>query len=244
MEIDREESAYVRLFNTIKAAKDVAEALTVLRDDFCEVAHITYHHAQTLSGQIAVDAPFVRTTYPDKWIARYLLKGYVTIDPIVREGLSRQLPFNWSEVELRPESIVLFTDFQAHGLGADGYSKPIIDKAGRRALLSLNSKPDTANWSTYVGTHQQEWAELAYVVHRKAIVELYGEKDPVPQIGPREIQTLYWIGQGKEAKDIGVILGISEHTVRSYMRSVRFKLDCANLSQAVAKAMMLRLIKA
>jgi DNA-binding CsgD family transcriptional regulator len=39
-------------------------------------------------------------------------------------------------------------------------------------------------------------------------------------------------------------LGISEHTVRSYMRSVRFKLDCANLSQAVAKAMMLRLIKA
>ena len=56
MEIDREEFAYVRLFNTIKAAKDVAEALTVLRDDFCEVAHITYHHAQTLSGQIAVDA--------------------------------------------------------------------------------------------------------------------------------------------------------------------------------------------
>lgn len=234
--------AFESAFAAIKTAKDVAVAIEAIRDHY-GLAHITYHHAQTVPGKMAVDAPFVRTTYPDAWVARYLMKGYVAVDPIVREGLLRTLPFDWSEVEIGSECADLFADFGAHGLGANGYSIPITDKAGRRALLSLNSHPAEKDWCARVREHQQDWIDLAHVVHRKAIFELYGDHDPIPLISPRELETLYWVGQGKEAKDIAVILAISEHTVRSYMRSVRFKLDCSSLTQAVAKAVTLRLIK-
>lgn len=240
---DSETLIYERAFGAIKSAADVGAAIAALRDCYEDVAHVTYHHAQTITRGTAVDAPFVRTTYPDSWVARYLLKGYVSIDPIVREGLLRQLPFDWTEVDVGPECFELFADFQKSGLSPNGYSIPVIDKVSRRALVSFNAHPHVTDWTGYVQRHQQDWAELAHTLHRKAVVELYGDKDPLPQISPRELETLYWIGQGKESKDIAIILAISEHTVRTYMRSVRFKLDCANLSQAVAKAMSLRLIK-
>lgn len=233
---------YEAAFASIKDANDVSFAIDVLRKNY-DIAHVTYHHAQTVPGKTAADAPFVRTTYPYAWVSRYLLKGYVSIDPIVREGMLRTLPFRWDEVEVGPECFELFADFQKHGLGAEGYSIPIFDKTGRRALVSLNARSEFPGWSDYVYRHQQDWAELAYLLHQKAIFELYGEKNPAPHLSPRELETLYWIGQGKEAKDIAVILAISEHTVRTYMRSSRFKLDCANVAQAVAKAIGLRLIK-
>ncbi|WP_288427447.1 LuxR family transcriptional regulator [uncultured Agrobacterium sp.] len=228
----------------IESAQSLQDAITAFRDAYKPVAHATYHHAQTIQIDLGVDAPFVRTTYPDRWIARYLLKGYVKVDPIVGEGLSRSLPFYWSELEASKASADLFDDFQAFGFGLDGYSIPIIDKVGRRALLSFNASLGGSDWDNYVVEHRQDWMDLAHVLHRRAIIELYGKRDPVPQMSPRELETLYWIGQGKDAADIALILKISEFTVRTYMRSVRFKLDCSNLPQAVAKAVTLRLIKA
>lgn len=225
-------------------AQSVQEAITAFRDTYERIGHATYHHAQTLQIDLDVDAPFVRTTYPDGWIARYLLNGYVKVDPIVREGLSRGLPFYWSELEASRASADLFDDFQEFGFSPQGYSIPIVDKTGRRALLSLNASLHASDWAEYVLEHQRDWMELAHIIHRRAIIELYGKRDPVPQMSPRELETLYWIGQGKDAADIALILKISEFTVRTYMRSVRFKLDCSNLPQAVAKAGKLRLIKA
>jgi DNA-binding CsgD family transcriptional regulator len=239
-DVDRE-ITYEQTANSIKAAKDVASALNAFRENYEAIAHVTYHHAQTITNS-DIDAPFVRTTYPESWVARYLLKDYVKIDPVLREGISRSLPFNWSEIQIDERSMELFADFQSHGLNVNGYSIPITDKIKRRALLSINAKNSSPNWGYHVELHRIDWINLAYSIHRKAIVELYGEQDPIPQMSPREIEILHWVSKGKEAKEIAIILTISEHTVRAYMRSVRFKLDCTNLSQAVGKAAMLHLI--
>lgn len=241
MEEKTRESVFEETANAIRAAKDVTAALLVFRASYEEVAHVTYHHAHTISAS-EVDAPYVRTTYPESWVARYLLKDYVKIDPVLREGITRSFPFDWSEIDINEKAMELFKDFQNHGLGLNGYSVPITDKVKRRALLSVNAKADTQNWYDHVQMYRNGWINLAYAIHRKAIVELYGEQDPVPQLSPREIEILFWVSKGKEAKEIAKILKISEHTVRAYMRSVRFKLDCTNLSQAVAKAATLHLI--
>ncbi|MBF2716831.1 LuxR family transcriptional regulator [Agrobacterium vitis] len=243
MRIDHDQSLFEKTFNQIKLSRNTSLAVLILRDNYSALAHVTYHHAHTVLGKMTVDAPFVKTTYPDAWIGRYIIQGYAAIDPVVQEGTKRMLPFRWAEIEVKPESSALFTEFEAHGLGGTGYSIPIIDRAGRRALLSLNFSPDFTEWEEYVNLYQSEWSELAHLIHKQAIEEMYGDKDPAPQISPRELETLYWVGQGKEAAGIAVILGISEHTVRTYMRSARSKLDCATLAQAVAKAMTLRLIK-
>ncbi|MEP2981562.1 MAG: LuxR family transcriptional regulator [Lentilitoribacter sp.] len=230
-----------KAFDAIVGAKDVEKALYLIRDHY-PVGHCTYHLAQTITIEQNVDAPFVRTTYPSDWVARYLLKDYVKIDPVLKEGMLRALPFDWSEIEPDKDAIELLVEFQSHGLGAGGYSIPITDKVGRRALFSLNSHKNEDAWDSIVEQFKEDWLELSQTLHKKAINELYGDVDPAPVLSRRELQTLHWTAMGKDYKDIAIILDVSEHTVRTYMRTARFKLNCSTMAQAVAKATKLRLI--
>ena len=231
------------IFREIENAENVAKAVFVLRDGY-SLGHVTYHMAQTITGDVQIDSPFVRTTYPSDWVAHYLTRSYVTIDPVVTEGLKRSLPFDWSELEPTQEAMAMMIEFQAHGMGNHGFSIPVTDKVGRRALMSVNSKAGETNWPAFVKSFRQDWVELAHVLHKKAIIELFGDVDPVPVLSPRELETLHWSAQGKDYKEIALIVGISDHTVRTYMRSARYKLNCSNMSQAVAKAIKLHLIDA
>jgi DNA-binding CsgD family transcriptional regulator len=229
------------VFRDIKESPDVESAVQKFRDGY-NLGHVTYHLAQTVSGELQIDSPFVRTTYPSSWVTRYLIKGYVKVDPIIKEGLQRALPFDWSEVDIGPDAIQMLADFQTHGLGMQGFSIPITDKSGRRALLSLNGRVDEPHWNSHVIRCSRDWIDLAQALHKKAIIELYGDVDPAPALSPRELETLFWTARGKDYKEISMIVDVSEHTIRTYMRSARFKLDCSNLTQAVAKAIKLKLI--
>ena len=226
-------------YEEIKGAVSVEKAVFALRDRY-QLANVTYHLAQTVQGN--VDSPYVRTTYPDAWVARYLLKDYVKVDPIVREGFARQLPFDWSEVEITPAAYELMTEAISNGVGPAGYSMPVTDKAGRRALVSFNSAVFGDPWNTIVAANREHWAELAQLLHSKAVTEVVGTDVGVPPLGSRELECLYWTAQGKEAKEIAHLLQISENTTRDYLKSARNKLQCANITKAVTTAIKLRLI--
>ncbi len=223
----------------IATANLVSAALSLMRD-YYGLTHVTYHLAQTVAGE--VDSPFVRTTYPDRWVARYLLKGYVDQDPIVRTGFSRSLPFDWSEAEIVPSDRSFLRDAEQHGIGGQGYSIPVTDRAKRRALLSVNSELPDASWHVLTSRFCEEWIELGLLIHGLAVGELYGGEDPVPTLSRREIECLHWTALGKDQRDIALILSLSEHTVRDYTKSARLKLGCATLSAAVTRAGHLRLI--
>lgn len=217
----------------------VTEALRAMRDHY-GFSHATYHLAQTVVGK--VDSPFVRTTYPAPWVARYLLKGYVRVDPVIREGFSRSLPFDWSDVDPITSDNVFLTDAVKHGVGRQGYSIPITDKVKRRALVSVTSMLPDVGWRRLTKRFADEWGALAQLIHGIAIAELYGERDPVPALTRREIECLHWTALGKSHQDIAVILSLSEFTVRDYTKSARLKLGCATLSAAVTRAGHLHII--
>ncbi len=233
------QTRFEKLFKIISESDEVEASVFAFRDIY-DLTHVTLHLAQTVSN--SVDMPYLRTTYPSEWVSRYVLKGYVNVDPVAALGFKRSLPFDWTEIEATPEAVELMLDSQKHGLGGNGYSIPVIDRSGRRSLLSVNSTSSEDEWNILTNEHKQDWAELAHLLHRKAIFEIYGERDPAPQLGPRELECLRWASEGKDYKDIAIILEISEHTARSYLKSARHKLDCANLSQAVTKAIKLRMI--
>ena len=226
------------LFLEIQNAPSVMYALHILEAGY-EIEFSTYHLALTIAD--VVDTPYVRTTYHDAWVARYLLRGYVKVDPIVREGLIRQMAFDWREVEVPQAAHEFLLDAQEHGVGANGYSIPIVDKK-RRALFSLNSRKPADEWSKLVRMHCHEWLELAFLIHRKAVFELHGEHDPVPQLGPREKECLHWSALGKTNDEIAEILGLSMHTTQRYLMSARHKLGAASTTSATALAIQLRLI--
>jgi LuxR family transcriptional regulator, quorum-sensing system regulator CinR len=238
MDSDDRSAKLQNTFLEIQAASAVTEALEVFQIAY-GLDFLTYHLALTVAD--VVDTPYVRTTYPDPWVARYLLRGYVKIDPVLREGLVRQMPFDWREVEIPPIAQEFLADAHEHGVGESGYSIPIIDKK-RRALLSLNSRKPPAEWSSVVKHYRDEWLELAFLIHKKAVFELHGEHDPVPQLSNREIECLHWSALGLHSKDIATILGLSEHTTQSYLASARHKLGAATITSATSLAIQLRLI--
>ncbi|MFJ1311391.1 autoinducer binding domain-containing protein [Agrobacterium sp. P15N1-A] len=234
----QERDRFQNLTLEIQNAQSVDDALRIL-----EVAYgidfSTYHLALTIAD--VVDTPYVRTTYRDAWVARYLLRGYVKVDPIVREGFVRQMPFDWREVVVPQAAQEFLLDAQEHGVGANGYSIPIVDKK-RRALFSLNSRKPAGEWSNLVQTYSHEWLDLAFLIHRKAVFELHGEHDPIPQLGPREKECLYWSALGKTNDEVAEILGLSIHTTQRYLTSARYKLGAASTTSATALAIQLRLI--
>ena len=232
-------AAYTDAFEAVGRATTVEEAVYAIRDCY-QLDHATYHFSRVVGGLL--DAPYVKSTYPADWLTRYLLKDYIRVDPVVIEGFQRMLPFDWRELTMTEKAVGLFTDFQAHGLGGQGYSVPLIDKVARRALFSIASRLADPDWDDFILEEGPGIAEIAYKVHRLAINEIHGEVDPVPDLTRRELECLVWAAQGKDQKSIAVILGISEHTVRNYLDVARLKLDCATTTQAVAKAIKLRLI--
>ena len=231
-------SRFERIALEVQDAKDVQESLQILQLAY-GVDFATYHLALTIVD--IVDTPYVRTTYGATWVSRYLLRDYVKIDSVLREGLVRQLPFDWREVEIPQNAHEFLVDAQDHGIGANGYSIPIIDKS-RRALLSLNSWKTGDDWSVTVAQYREEWLELAFLIHHKAIFELHGEHDRIPQLTPREIECLHWTALGKDAIDIAVLLKLSEHTIRAYLKSARTKLGSGSITFTIARAIQLRLI--
>ena len=56
-------------------------------------------------------------------------------------------------------------------------------------------------------------------------------------LSPRETESLQLLGGGLNRAAVADRLNISEHTVRVYVESARFKLGAANTTHAVAKAM-------
>lgn len=223
------------------ALTSVESVLFMVRDHL-SLGNVTYHLSQTVVSSLSVDSPYVKTTYPADWVSRYLLRRYIETDPILREGMQRVLPFEWSEVKLRPDAVEMMADFAAHGFDVNGYTVPIVDKAGRRSLFSINAKSHQSNWRETLNSIKPVINEIAYLVHKLAINELFGDQ-ALPNLAPRELEVLTWAARGKDYVEISIILGISQNTVRSYTQSARLKLDCSNIAAAVTKATKLRLIR-
>lgn len=62
------------------------------------------------------------------------------------------------------------------------------------------------------------------------------------QISDRERDCLFWTAEGKTSEEIAIILGISTHTVNHYLTSATRKLDAANRTHAVTRAIRFGII--
>jgi DNA-binding NarL/FixJ family response regulator len=53
-------------------------------------------------------------------------------------------------------------------------------------------------------------------------------------LSPRELEVLDYLRRGLSNKDIGVALGVSEHTAKAHVKAILAKLDAADRAEAVA----------
>ena len=235
---DREYSDFLpHAWDIVDKAPNIEAAITGLRD-FLGVDHVIFHSSR-IGGSPSVE-PYVRLTYSGDWIKRYIQMDYMSIDPVLREGFKRSLPFEWDELKLNSGEQRMIADAIAHGIGPHGLSVPVRSSHDHRGVFSLSFSGSVQSWKSFRSARITDIVEIAHHVQRIAMVDILSTSHR-PLTG-REIDCLFWTGEGKDAADIAGILEISRHTVRDYLKSARYKLDCVTSSQAVSKAVKLGLL--
>lgn len=65
-----------------------------------------------------------------------------------------------------------------------------------------------------------------------------GEDDSSP-LSEREHEIMHWVGHGKTNLEIGMILGISQFTVKNHLQRIFRKIDVRNRAQAISRILSL-----
>ncbi|MEM8551754.1 MAG: LuxR family transcriptional regulator [Pseudomonadota bacterium] len=223
----------------IAEQRGMERTVTAVRDAF-QMKHLSYLAARY--GSDPSKDPYVRSTYPALWMARYLMKRYWRIDPVIREGFRRNAPFDWQDVDrTTPAVAAFFEDAARFGVGQNGLLLPLNTTAGQRGIISISSDLTGSAWADYKSAFLPDFLEVGSALHRRGVFELFGTELP-PRLSPRERECLRWVAEGKEVPDIAIITALSEHTVRTYLKSARMKLGCGTKTQAAVKAERLALL--
>jgi DNA-binding CsgD family transcriptional regulator len=205
-----------------------------------------------VSGVVAVERP---GETPEKWIsfgntpAEWKRAasdlGSSQRDPVLRHLKRSSLPFVYDQQ--------MYVDADAGDLWEraapfgyrTGKAVALHLAHGRRFILGMDrSEPIPASDST-ISRQLADLQLLAVYAADNAFALLADRDNPSAEcpLSSRELECLKWSSMGKSAWDIGMILKVSEHTVKAHTRAANRKLDCANKVQAVTKAIRLGWIK-
>ncbi len=221
----------------VRTLDELTHHIVDLRDKL-SVEHIVYHSVNSTGEQYAA------LTYSDEWKSRYLDKDYARIDPVVQGCYRRFVPVDWKALDWsgKPQRDFLGEAIDA-GVGNQGFSVPIRGPRGQFALFTVSHKASDEEWRGYTREHLRSLILAAHFVNQKAL-EIERGTDLVDQknLSPREADTLRLLAMGYSRAQASDALTISEHTLRVYLESARFKLGATNTTHAVARALSLGLI--
>lgn len=217
--------------------EDLQSIIEELRDSY-GVDHMVYHWVSGSGQQYGCG------TYDLSWVSRYVEQGYLRIDPVVSGCFQRFHPVDWKRLDWSGKAARAFLkDAIAHGVGNQGYSIPIRGPNGQFALFSLSHNCDDAAWQSFTDEHRRDLILMAHYFNHKALEFEPGRApDPAKNLSPREIDAITLLAIGYNRAQAAETLQISEHTLRVYVESARFKLGAMNTTHAVARALSQGLI--
>lgn len=220
-----------------KTLEDLQLEIKGLRDTF-DVEHVVYHSVNSTGQQYAA------LTYSDEWVDRYIAQGYERIDPVVQGCFRRFHPVDWRRLDWSGKAA---REFQGEsidsGVGNQGFSIPIRGPNGQFAMFTISDRRNDIAWEKYTETHVRDLILSAHFVNQKALeIERGSDEAETASLSPREIDALTMLAMGYNRAQAAESLSISEHTLRIYIESARFKLKASNTTHAVAKGLNMGLI--
>jgi DNA-binding CsgD family transcriptional regulator len=238
------DSAAIRLTDTILGYndQDLEETLKAIAADI-GILHIAYlRFSPDKSSDTSLLTAIV--TYSIRWQTRYFEKQYVLIDPVISLGSKSVLPFDWEEL-LSDDPVILafFADAITYGVGRNGISIPVRNRRGAFSLVSFSSNHSKDEWAEYKSRNMTKLQLMSVLIDSAASINLKLNTPPV-SLSKREEQCLIWAARGKTYQDIAEILNLSFGSVKSYLDTARHKLNCINLTHAVAVAVATGVIPA
>jgi DNA-binding CsgD family transcriptional regulator len=206
---------------------------------FEHFAYVLTINAPSLKPQQHVLSGFSR-----EWLAHYVSNGYFKVDPVVERTHQSTLPVIWEDHMFKDgKSAAFWEDARAYGLRA-GVSFVVQEQPGVRGIFSLaRDQPldlKGLDLAALIGRAQMFASLLHHAVVRIDLPRLLPEQNAI--LTAREQECLKWAADGKTAWEIGQILGITERTAVFHINNVIRKLGAANKTQAIVRAVALKLV--
>ncbi|MCZ4255104.1 autoinducer binding domain-containing protein [Sulfitobacter sp. PR48] len=206
--------------------------------DLLGIDHVLYHWVDSTGEQYGCG------TYSVAWQERYIAQNYLRIDPVVLGCFQRFHPVDWKQLDWSSKTArAFFAEALEYGVGNQGLSVPLRGPNGQFALFTINHSCMDAEWEAFVAEHRHELILIAHFLNEKA---LEFEPDRLPEtaqaLSPREVDAMTLLAAGQSRAQVADQLQISEHTLRVYIESARFKLGALNTTHAVARALSRGLI--
>lgn len=216
---------------------DLQDVVVNLRDLY-DVDHVVYHSVNRSGEQYAA------LTYDASWVDRYIEKDYARIDPVVQGCYQRFNPVDWKLLDWSsPRARNFMGEAADAGVGSQGLSVPIRGPNGQFALFTASSRASDQTWANYSRSYMSDLILVAHFINQKALeIDNGTDIQKSASLSPREIDTLSLLAVGYSRSAAAESLSISEHTLRVYIESARFKLGAQNTTHAVARAISRGLI--
>ena len=175
----------------------------------------------------------------DPWIEHYNARNYARLDPTIPRAFTSRHAFTWGQAE-KPDGPRALRDFfgEAREVWAeDGLIVPVRGPCAEFSVVNLLSDRKIVLRKAERAVFQG----AAYIYASEGLNLLTGAlgAGPTPKtaLTRREQECVYWMAQGKYDPEIGVILGLSQHTVRDYIDAAKAKLEVQTRPQLIAKAL-------
>lgn len=215
-----------------RTLSELDEVILSLSDQL-NVEHVVYHSVSSTGKEYAV------TTYNPTWVDQYLGNDYARIDPVVQACVRRFHPVDWKRLDWSGKGTKNFLgEAIDSGVGNQGFSVPIRGPSGQFALFPVSSSDKDDSWARYTSDYSRSLILASHYINQKALeIENGSDQANIVSLSPRETDALTLLALGNNRAQAANSLSISEHTLRVYIESARFKLAAMNTTHAVAKAL-------
>lgn len=201
--------------------------------------------------------PFFQTNVRDDFARLYRDEGFFVHDPVATRAATSNAPFRWADIAefshpvskrgVKSKSRKVLEVAFDHGL-TEGYVLPVhaMDAYGRPASSLISLFWTERAEDMVLGQTIPNWFRLVALSYHERVLALRGARDgvtePPPPLTDRERDCLLWACRGKTNVETGMILNISERTVKFHMENAMQKLGVHNKFHAIAMAIHLGII--
>jgi DNA-binding CsgD family transcriptional regulator len=176
-----------------------------------------------------------------EWADIFIERQYYLHDPALLACQRINTAFAWTDIpQLLPLSArqeVILHEARRHGL-ATGFTLPVGVTGEPHGCCSFTRDAAALPWhcraAALIGADAFREARRLHGLPRHA--------KRIPQLSPRKLECLRLVAIGKTDIEIGMILGIKETTVRTYMLMLRQDFDVVSRTQLAVEALRLGLI--
>jgi len=237
-------------FEAMQSAKTTAELRAEMAKFSRQMGFDKFAYALRIQAPSLSPQRFFISGYPDGWVERYMARSYFEVDPVVLHCSKNTLPVVWEEQLTAANGVAptekaqqFWEEARAFGLQC-GLSFVVHEQPGVTGIFSLardrSLDDDAENLAALVGRAQMFASLLHHAVARIDLPKLLPHG--VVQFTAREQECLKWAADGKTAWEIAQILSITERTAIFHLNNVTQKLGAVNKTQAIVRALALRLI--